>query len=92
MFAKFTIYKSMISPHIDYCGTTLIFLNKQQRQTLQKVQNRGMGAILSCGRYAPINTMLSVLNLMNIEQRIIYNTLMFIFKFELWNDATLLDQ
>lgn len=80
MFAKLTIYKSMISPHIDYCGTTLIFLNKQQILTLQKVQNRGMRAILGCGRYAPINTMLSVLNLMNIEQRIIYNTLIFIFK------------
>lgn len=80
MYSKLIIYKSMISPHIDYCGTILIYLNKQQIQLLQKVQNRSMRAILSCNRYTPINTMLNVLNLMNIEQRIAYNTLMFVFK------------
>lgn len=80
MFTKILIYKAIIAPHIDFCSSILFNLNQNQIQQLQKIQNRAMRIILKCNRYTPIRTMLDVLNLMNINQRIVYRTLIIIYK------------
>lgn len=80
MFARITIYKSIISPHFEYCGSILYFLNQTNMQVLQKLQNRAMRVILKCNRYTPIQNMLQTLQFMSVKQRICYNTLIFIFK------------
>lgn len=79
-FAKLTIYKSVIAPTIDYCGTLLYFVKNEAVNSLQKIQNRAMRAILQCNKKTPINKMLEALSLMSIKQRINYNMLVFVFK------------
>ena len=78
--AKITVYKSIIAPHFEYCGTILYFINESDIATLQKLQNRAMRIILHCNRYTPIELMLDTLKFMSVKQRICYNTLLFIFK------------
>lgn len=80
MFARLTIYKTIIAPHFEYCSTVLLFLNNNEIQTLQKMQNKAMRVILQCNRYTPIQNMLEVLGFMTIRQRILLRTLQFIYK------------
>lgn len=80
LFTRITIYKSIISPHFEYCGTILYLLNQTDMQLLQKLQNRAMRVILKCNRYTPITVMLDTLQFMSVKQRIYYNTIIFIFK------------
>lgn len=80
IFARLTIYKTIIAPHFEYCSTVLLFLNNNEIQTLQKMQNKAMRVILQCNRYTPIQNMLEVLGFMTIRQRILLRTLQFIYK------------
>lgn len=80
MFTRLTIYKSIIAPHFEYCSTLLLYINNNELQRLQKIQNKAMRVILQCNRYTPINVMLRTLNFMNVKQRILLRTLQFIFK------------
>lgn len=80
MYTKVILYKAIIAPHLEFCSSVLFLLNKNQIEQLQKIQNRAMRIILKCNRYTPIKMMLNVLNFMNVYQRIVYKTLIFIFK------------
>lgn len=80
IFARLTIYKAIIAPHFEYCSTLLLYLNINELQILQKMQNRAMRVILQCNRYTPINNMLQTLNFMTVKQRILLKTLQFIYK------------
>lgn len=74
------IYKTIISPHVDYCASMLFMCNKTEMDKLQKVQNRCLRVILRCNRRTSIKLMLNTLCLLSIKQRIFYNTLVLIFK------------
>lgn len=80
VFTRLTIYKSIIAPHFEYCATLLLYLNNNELQVLQKMQNKAMRVILHCNRYTPINDMLQTLNFMNVRQRILLRTLQFVYK------------
>lgn len=80
MFSRILVYKTIIAPHFEYCATLQLYLNNNDIQKLQKMQNKAMRIILKCNRYTPIDTMLNVLNFLNVRQRIVLKALQFIFK------------
>jgi Reverse transcriptase (RNA-dependent DNA polymerase) len=79
---KITLYKSLVSPHIDYCSSILFSASDDQINELQKQQNKIMRLILKCNRYTRIKDMLEKLEWMSVKQRINYNTLTMIYKIE----------
>jgi hypothetical protein len=78
--AKTTIYKTIISPHIDYCASILYLANEEDVKTLQVLQNRAMRVILRKGIRTPIRQMLKELGWLSIKQRIFYNTMILVYK------------
>lgn len=80
MFARLTIYKTTIAPHLDYCGTFICFMKQNQINMLQKLQNRAMRAILLCKKRTPIKMMLEALNFLTVSQRAAFNVLKFVFR------------
>lgn len=79
-WSKITIYKSMISPHFDYCASLLFLANDGDLIQLQKLQNKIMRVILCCKRDTSTLWMLETLQWQSIRQRIIFNTLVMIHK------------
>lgn len=77
-FTKLLLYKSLIAPHVEYCITLLYGLPKYKVTEIQKIQNRCIRTILKCNRFTPIKIMLSTTNLMSINQRVIFKSLLFI--------------
>ncbi len=76
------LYKSLISPHIDYCSSVLFLFNDSQMEKLQKIQNRMMRLILKAPWDTHIADMLNRLGWLSIKQRIYFNTMKFIYKIE----------
>lgn len=74
------IYNTIINPHFEYCPTILLLGTNGMIQNLQILQNKAMRSILKCNRYTPISNILSILNWLSIKQRIIFCTLLFIYK------------
>lgn len=62
MFARTTVFRTIIQPHFDYCASLLYLMDQNSYQRLQVLYNRGIGTILRCNRYTPIQTMLDCLN------------------------------
>lgn len=81
--AKINIYKSIISPHFEYCPTILFMADCADMSAFQKLQNRAMRVILRCNRYTSIKEMLNGLQFMSIRQIIIARTLQFIYKMKI---------
>jgi len=79
-FGIVNLYKSLISPHFDFCSSILFLGNKGQIKRLQRLQNRIMRLALGCGRRTSSFVMLDILQWMSVEQRIVYQTMTFIFK------------
>jgi hypothetical protein len=79
-YTKLVLYKSLIAPHIDYCSSLLYMLPNYRIKELQIIQNRCMRIILKCDRYTSVQYMLNILQLMDVKTRIIYNTLVTIYK------------
>lgn len=77
---RIKVYMSIVSPHIEYCSSVLFMLKDADFKKLQILQNRGMRIILGCNRRTKRKDMLDVLNWMSIKQRIVFNTLVLIFK------------
>lgn len=80
MGARISIYKSVITPHFDFCATLLYLSDESSFERMQKLQNRAMRAILMCKKLTPIRTMLDALDLLNVKQRVHEATLKFIHK------------
>lgn len=74
------IYITTIDTHFEYCATLLLACKKEQIKQLQKLQNRAMRMILKCEFRTPKKFMLNALNLMSIEQKIKYNSILMIYK------------
>lgn len=74
---RLTLYKSIISPHFDYCATILFLGKEADLDKLQIQQNRAMRIIL---RGNSIKDMLKALNFLDVRQRINYLTMAFKFK------------
>lgn len=78
--AKLLMFKSLISPHTDFCSSILFLLNETQLNELQQQQNRAMRAILNRNRYASVTQMLQELDLLSVRQRISFNVLLMVHK------------
>lgn len=77
-WAREIIYKAIIAPHFEYCSTILWDIDKKDMELLQRMQNRGMRAILRCHGRTHIATMLDILNFLSVKQRIALNVLKFV--------------
>lgn len=80
--SKITVYSTTISPHIDYCSTLLYLINKEDIKRIQKIQSRAMRVILNAKRDEKIEKMLSKLNWLSVNQKIVLNCLVFIHKIQ----------
>jgi hypothetical protein len=80
-YSKITLYKAIISPHLDYCSSILFLANNSELSYLQKLQNRMMRTILRSRLDTPIRNMLETLNFLSVRQRVTYNT-MVLYKME----------
>ena len=80
VWSRKIIFNTLILPHFNYCATIMYLFQQNEIGRLQKLQNRAMRIILSCNRYASINTMLSSLQWLPVSLYIKYNVLVFIFK------------
>ena len=72
------VYNTIIAPHFTYCSTILFDINHQHVSTLQKLQNRGMRAILQCHPRTPRKDMLKELGWLSIHQQNVLQTILFI--------------
>lgn len=54
--------------------------NASMIDRMQKLQNRAMRIILKRDRYTPIKIMLDKLNWLSVYQRLIYKTILYVFK------------
>lgn len=77
---RLLLYKSIVSPHLDYCASVLFLANEGEMAELQRTQNRALRIILNCDRYASVAGMLKSLELMSVRQRIYFDVLMLIYK------------
>lgn len=80
MQSRITIYKTIIAPHFEYCPTILFMCNKEQVHRLQLQQNKAMRIVLKCAKWTSVKLMLDTLCWMSVKQRILYLTLLRIFK------------
>lgn len=80
---KLMLYKSLVSPHIDYCSSVLFLINESQMRELQILQNRALRAILKCDFQTNIESMLRKLKLLDVKQRVYFNVLIIIHKLKL---------
>lgn len=77
---RILLYKSIISPHFEYCPSILFTCGENEFGKLQKLQNRAMRVILKCRKTTSISSMLDALCWMSVKQRIVYQTLMLVFR------------
>lgn len=77
---RLTIYKSIISPHFDYCASILYLCNFNEFDRLQKLQNRALRIVLRSRNRKSIKSMLNELNLLSVKQRTMMMTMVFIYK------------
>ena len=82
--SKIQLYKSIISPHIDFCPSILFLANSTQMLRLQRLQNRVMRLILKCNRYTSSSFMLDALQWLSVKQRVYFLTMVFLYK--IFND------
>lgn len=77
---KLMLYKSVIAPHFEYCASILFLANKQQKRRMQLIQNKAMRLILECDRMTPVTFMRECLQWLSVEQRVLYSTMVLVFK------------
>lgn len=80
---KLTLYKTLIVPHIDYCSTMLLLANESEYREIQVICNRALRSILLEDRYASVTNMLELLDVLDVKQRVYYNTLIFVYKMKM---------
>lgn len=79
-YMRCIVYKAIIAPVFDYCGSILVGISKTNVKHLQKLQNQGMRIILRCNRRVKIVDMLEALSFTSIKKRIEYNVCMIVYK------------
>jgi rRNA processing protein Gar1 len=77
-----TLYKSLVLPHIDYCATILFTLSDKQINRIQRIQNKFLRLILRVPWDTSSKIMHDSIGWLTVKQRIVYNTIVFIYKIE----------
>jgi hypothetical protein len=65
--SKILLFKSIVSPHVDYCSSLLYLITDEQMKRLQKIQNEIMRLILHCNKRTHISWMLDTLKWQSIK-------------------------
>lgn len=79
-YMRCIVYKTIIAPLFDYCGSIMVGISKTNVQHLQRLQNQAMRIILRCNRRAKIVDMLEALCFMSVKERIEYNVCIIVYK------------
>ena len=66
--SKKILYKSLVVPSIDYCGTILFMCNEQELRTLQVLQNKVLRPVLKKNRYESVTRMLNDLYIVSNKE------------------------
>lgn len=77
---RILLYKSIIAPHFEYCPSILYSCGENEFARMQKLQNRAMRIILRCKKSTPIAAMVDALCWMKVKQRIVYLTMIMVFR------------
>lgn len=77
---RILLYKSIISPHFEYCPSILFMCDGNEFDKLQKLQNRAMRIILRCGKTTSISLMQEALCWMSVKQRVVFQTMILVYK------------
>lgn len=80
MSTTIMLYNALVLPHFNYCSTLLLACKAETKHRLQVIQNKAMRIILRCNIYTPRLSMLQILKWQSVEQRLIYNAMIFVFK------------
>lgn len=80
MSTKLSLYNAIVLPHLQFCSTLLVNLPQYKLDQLEKTQKRALRIILKCNRCAPVKSMLNVLNILSLRQRLEFNMHLFVFK------------
>lgn len=75
-----TLFKTIVSPHLDYCSSVLLLATEAQIHQLQLLMNKALRVIEKANRRTHIHDMLVSTDLLDVKQRIYYNILMLIFR------------
>ena len=77
---KLLLYKTIVLPQISYCPNSLLSANISQVSYLQKLQNKALRVVLNCSKYESVDRMHSTVDIMRVEDRIKYLSLIVIYK------------
>lgn len=77
---KAMLYKTIVQPHFTYCSSVLFLSTGEDINRLQVLQNKCMKNILRADRNTSANIMNGLLEIMNVNQILMYRTLIFIYK------------
>lgn len=77
---KIHLYKTLIQPHFTYCASILYLSSDASINRLQNLQIKCMRQILSANKTITVETLFENLNFMNVNQTIVFRTLLFIYK------------
>ena len=79
-YTRATVYRTIVSPHYEYCCTLLLNVSATDQAKLQRTQNRAMRIILECSRFTSVKEMLDSLCFLSIKERVYYNVCVLIHK------------
>ena len=75
------IANALVSSHLDYCNSLRRSLSSRNATRLQYVQNALARFVTGASKYTPITSTLRTLHWLPIRQRIIFKTLVFVYKY-----------
>ncbi|KAK9882834.1 hypothetical protein WA026_023449 [Henosepilachna vigintioctopunctata] len=74
-----TVHQAIVQPHFDFYASILFLLNSNQKDQLQKLQNRCTRIIITCSWLAPISSMSKTLSWFSFEERCLFMKMSFVF-------------
>ena len=80
--AKGQLFKSIIVPHLRYCFTVLIMVNKSYIEKLQVTFNEGLRAVLKKRRSERVSDMLQEIGYLMVGREVERDVLTFIYRLE----------
>ena len=78
--SRLTLFKTLVTPHFDFCSSILMLANEMQFHQLQLLMNKALRIIENTDRLTHIHNMLERTDLLDVKQRVCYNVLILIYR------------